>query len=251
MIYLLKFGASFLLPPGIFIVTLLGMALYLWKRRERRLARILAGLTVIFYLLCTSYVSETLLGSLERRYEPPREVAGDAVIMLGGGATADTMDVDGQGNLGSSAANRLLTAVRLQKKLDVPIILAGGQVYADSGREAQIAKRILLSLGVPEEQILIEDQSVNTKQNAQFVHKLLDEKGYTKPILVTSAFHMERSVLNFHKENVNVLPYPSDYMVNKQHVFHYNKLAPSAGALYGNYIFFQEWLGITVAKLVK
>jgi uncharacterized SAM-binding protein YcdF (DUF218 family) len=250
MIYLLKFGASFLLPPGIFLIAFMVIAISLWKKQERSFAKALAGITIVFYLLSTGYVSEILLGSLESRYEPPSELAGDAVIMLGGGATADTQDVDGLGNLGGSAANRLLTAARLQKKLDLPIILSGGQVYSDSGREAQISKRMLLSLGIPEDKILIEDQSLNTKQNAQFVHKLLNEKGYSKPILVTSAFHMERSVINFHKENIDVFPYPSDYMVNKKHVFHYNKLAPSAGALWGNYIFLQEWLGILVARAI-
>lgn len=250
MIYLLKFGASFILPPGIFIVAFMFMVVLLWKKQERRLAKTLVGITAVFYLLSTAVVSELLLGSLESRYEPPSEVVGDAVIMLGGGATADTRDVDGLGNLSGSAANRLLTAARLQKKLDVPIILSGGQVYADSGREAQIAKRMLLSLGIPADKIMIEDQSLNTKQNAQFVHKLLNEQGYRKPILVTSAFHMERSVLNFHKENIDIVPYPSDYMVNKNHVFHYNKLAPSADALCGNYIFFREWLGILVAKMI-
>jgi len=250
MIYLLKFGASFILPPGIFIVAFMFMAVLLWKKQERRFAKTLVGITAVFYLLSTGVVSELLLGSLESRYEPPSEVVGDAVIMLGGGATADTRDVDGLGNLGGSAANRLLTAARLQKKLNVPIILSGGQVYADSGREAQIAKRMLLSLGIPAEKIMIEDQSLNTKQNAQFVHKLLNEQGYSKPILVTSAFHMERSVINFHKENIDVVPYPSDYMVNKNHVFHYNKLAPSVGALRDNTVFLQEWLGILVAKMI-
>jgi len=250
MIYLLKFGASFLLPPGIFIVAFVGIAFLLWKKQERNFAKGLAGITFVFYLLSTGVVSEILLGSLEDRYEPPTELAGDAVIMLGGGATSDTTDVDGQGNLGGSAANRLLTAARLQKKMNVPIVLSGGQVYADSGREAQIAKRMLLSLGISAEKILIEDQSLNTKQNAEYVHKLLVEQGYNHPILVTSAFHMERSVINFHKENIDVVPYPTDYMVNKKHVFHYNKLAPSAGALYGNYLFLQEWLGILVAKTI-
>lgn len=250
MIYLLKFGASFFLPPGIFIVAFVVVAILLWKKQERNFAKVLAGIMIALYLLSTGVVSEFLLGSLENRYEPPSELVGDAVIMLGGGATADTTDVDGQGNLGGSAANRLLATARLQKKLDVPIILSGGQVYSDSGREAQIAKRMLLSLGIPAEKILIEDQSLNTKQNAEYVHKLLNEYGYNKPILVTSAFHMERSVINFHKENIDVVPYPTDYMVNKKHVFHYNKLAPSAGALYGNYIFLQEWLGILVAKII-
>ena len=68
--------------------------------------------------------------SLEGRFIPPSEVSGDVVIMLGGGATLDTPDVTGKGQLSSHASNRLLTVALLQKKLNVPIILAGGQVYA-------------------------------------------------------------------------------------------------------------------------
>lgn len=250
MIYLLKFGASFILPPGIFIVVFVIGVVFLWKQ-NRKVARALAGTVCIFYLLTTSLVADALLGSLESRYAPPEVVAGDVIIMLGGGATSDTPDFNGLGNLSGSAANRLLTVARLQKQLQVPVILSGGQVYADSGREAVIARRMLLELGSREDQVIIEDRSLNTKQNAQFVHKILTEKQYTQPILVTSAFHMERSVLNFSKENVAVVPFPSDYMVNRNNAFYFNKLAPSAGALENSGIFFREWLGIFAAKLVQ
>lgn len=250
MIYLLKFGASFILPPGIFIVMLTLGVILLWKR-NRKIAQMMAGTVCLFYLLTTSLVADALLGSLESRYAPPEMVAGDVIIMLGGGATSDTPDIHGQGNLSGSAANRLLTVARLQKKLQVPVILSGGQVYADSGREAVIAQRMLLELGVREDQVLIEDRSLNTKQNAQLVYKILTEKQYTQPILVTSAFHMERSVLNFRKENVSVVPFPADYMVNRENAFYFNKLAPSAGALENSCIFFREWLGILAAKLVQ
>lgn len=250
MIYFLKFGASFILPPGIFIVIFIGVARALW-RNNRHSAKFMLCITFIFYLLSTPLISGMLLGSLESRYDPPEAVNGDVVIMLGGGATSDTPDVDGEGNLGGSAANRLLTAARLQRNLNVPIILAGGQVYSDSGREAVIAKRMLIGLGIDESKIIIEDQSLNTKQNAQNVQKILEEKNFKKPILVTSAFHMERSMLNFQKAGADVFAYPADYMVNRQSNFYFNKLAPSAGALQGSAIFFQEWLAIWVARIIK
>ena len=94
-------------------------------------------------------------------------------------------------------ANRLLTAVRLERRFAIPIILSGGQVFADTGREADIAERIARQLGVSPDKIYVENQSLNTRQNAQYVKRIMDENGFTRPILVTSAFHMERSVLNF------------------------------------------------------
>lgn len=251
MVYLLKFGAGWILPPGIFFLALWFVAWRLYKKREKRLAGVLAALVFVFYLACTQFVSERLMGALESAYEPPANPQGDVIIMLGGGAYPDTPDVSGRGTLCSSPANRLLTAVRLQRQLDLPIILSGGQVYSDSGAEAVIAKRILMDLGVPEDKILVEGRSVNTTQNAQFSAEIMRERGLTKPILVTSAFHMRRSVLNFEKQGIEVTAYPADYRTNTRHDFHYNKLKPSVGALDDNVIVMQEVLRAFVTRYLE
>ena len=251
MVYLLKFGAAWVLPPGIFFLALWFVAWRLYKKQEKRLAGMLAALVFVFYLLCTNLVSERVMGALESAYPPPKNPQGDCVIMLGGGAFPDTPDVSGAGTLCSAPANRLLTAVRLQRKLDVPIILSGGQVYSDSGPEAVIAKRILMDLGVPEDKIIVEGKSVNTTQNAKFSTELMQERGLTKPILVTSAFHMRRSVLNFAKNGVEVVAYPADYRVNPRHDFHYNKLKPSIGALDDNVTVMQEVLRALVTRYLE
>ncbi|SHK60381.1 Uncharacterized SAM-binding protein YcdF, DUF218 family [Selenomonas ruminantium] len=251
MVYLLKFGASWILPPGIFFLALWYVAWRLYKKREKGLAGMLAALVFVFYLLCTSLVSERVMGALEATYTPPENPQGDVIIMLGGGAFPDTPDVSGQGTLCSSPANRLLTAARLQRKLDLPIILSGGQVYSDSGPEAVIAKRILMDLGVPEEKIFVEGRSINTTQNARFSKEIMQEQGFTKPILVTSAFHMRRSVLNFEKCGVEVTAYPADYRVNTRHDFHYNKLKPSTSALEDNVLVMQEVLRALVTRYLE
>ena len=252
MVYFLKFGASWLLPPGIFIVALFALAWYAWKRRgERRIAALLFALTFVFYLLCTSVVAERTLGWLEQAYLPPAEPAGDVIIMLGGGAMPDSPDVDGVGALCASPANRLLTAVRLQRKLGVPILLSGGQVYEDTGAEAKIARRILIDLGVPEEQILVETRSVNTTQNARYSAEILRAQGLTQPILVTSAFHMKRAVLNFKKQGIDVVPYPADYQVTHHPVFHYTKLRPQTEALLNNVTVLQETLRTLVTRYLE
>ena len=252
MVYFLKFGASWLLPPGIFIVALFALAWYAWKRRgERRIAALLFALTFVFYLLCTSVVAERTLGWLEQAYLPPAEPAGDVIIMLGGGAMPDSPDVDGVGALCSSPANRLLTAVRLQRKLGVPILLSGGQVYEDTGAEAKIARRILIDLGVPEEQILVETRSINTTQNARYSAEILRAQGLTQPILVTSAFHMKRAVLNFKKQGMDVVPYPADYQVTHHPVFHYTKLRPQTEALLNNVTVLQETLRTLVTRYLE
>lgn len=251
MIYLLKFGASFILPPGIFIVLLLYLGINCWKKHKHQTALKIFIITLLLYFCSTGLVAQKLVGSLEDEYNPPVYPTGDSIIMLGGGATLDAPDVSGTGELRSIPANRLLTAVRLQQRLNVPILLSGGQVYKDSGKEAVIAKRILMDLGVPERKILIEDKSLNTKQNAKFSAAILKDNELFEPILVTSAFHMKRAVLNFEQEDVHVTPYPTDYIESKHHVFHYNKLMPSADALANTEMTLQENLRCLVTKFFK
>lgn len=249
MIYFLKIIASLLLPPGIFIVGLIGITLYLW-RKNKVVAKLLLMITVLLYLSSMPYLSNALISSLEWRYTPPQKVEGDVIIMLSGGATLDTPNVDGLGHLNGGAANRLLTVARLAQDNDLPIIISGGQVYEDSGSEAQIGKKILLGLGIEEQRITIEDNSLNTDQNAVLTKKIMQNKNYTKPILVTSAFHMERSVLNFLKQGIAVVPYPTGYMVSRKNDFYLNKLTPKAYALENTSIFLWEYLGILGRKFI-
>ena len=252
MVYFLKFGASWVLPPGCFIIAFFVIAWYCWKKKgDRRLAAAIAGLAAALYLLCTSVMADYTMGQLESFYEPPEHPEGDVIIMLGGGAMPDSPDVDGIGALCGSPANRLLTAVRLQRQLHVPILLSGGQVYSDSGPEAKIARRMLISLGVPEGMVLEETKSINTTQNAKFSADIIREKGFRKPILVTSAFHMNRAVLNFEKQGIEVTPYPTDYQVSHHPVFHYTKLRPQTEALWCNVTVLQETLRTFVTRYIE
>ena len=250
MIYLLKFGASFFLPPGIFFVILFYIAYRLFKTRERKLAMLLAAVTGTFYLLSTAVVADALLRSLEGQYEPPKQPAGDVIVMLGGGAMKDTQDVSGSGTLTSAAASRLLTTVRLYQELRVPILLSGGQVFADSGAEAEIARRILLSMGVPEKDIIVENRSLNTTQNATYSAEIIRQQRFKRPLLVTSAFHMPRSMLCFTKQGIDALAYPTDYQVNPRGSFHYNKIRPNPEKLYDSSLVLQELLRIMVTKFI-
>lgn len=251
MVYLLKFGASWILPPGLFIILLLILTVCLLKFNVR--LSMLAGLwTIIFYLSCTGLVAEKTMGWLEQKFPVPTQAEisqGDIIVMLGGGAIQDVEDIDGVGTLCASPASRLLTAVRLQKNLNLPILLSGGQVYSDSGAEAVIAGRILQSLGVPENKILLETKSVNTTQNAVFSAEILRDNNFSRPIIVTSAFHMNRAVLNFSRQGFNVIPCPTDFLVPRNPVFHYTKLRPQAEALLLNVTVMQEVLRTFVTEI--
>ena len=95
MLYFIKFlYNTFILPPGIFIFVffLIGLSSI---RRDKKIASAILLVTICLYLISTSYVSNVLILSLENCYHPPVKIEGDVIIMLGGGATLDTPDIDG------------------------------------------------------------------------------------------------------------------------------------------------------------
>ena len=256
MIYLLKFGASFVLPPGLFFICLWALAVYLWRKnknqRERWIAAGVFGVTTVFYLMSTSYVSGMMMSALENVYEQPAEPQGDVIVMLGGGVTADTPNQGAWGNLHAIPAGRLLTTAELYHRLKLPVLLSGGgKPHEEDCLESVVAKRDLLRLGVPEDMILMENQSLNTRQNAIYSGKILRDHDLSHPILVTSAFHMERSVLNFQKEGFEVTAYPTDYRYNRQQVFHYNKLMPQTQALDDTVTVLREKLRLAVTRYLE
>ncbi|HZG84180.1 MAG TPA: YdcF family protein [Paenibacillus sp.] len=248
IIYVVKFIYSFILPPGIFIVLLL-IGAWRLRNREKAVSSFLLLVTFLFYLSSTGFIGNLLVGSLENKYAPPQVVSGDVIVVLGGGATRRTPDVDGEGNLSGPAANRIITAARIHSKTGYPIILSGGQVFEDTGNEAEIAERQLISLGVPPERIIVENRSVNTEQNAEYVSDILRSRSFKKPILVTSAFHMERAVIHFGNAGIQVTPYPTDYHVSKGTTPHLHSFTPTN--LDKTSLALKEYLGIFAARFLK
>lgn len=248
MIYIIKFLYSFLLPPGIFILLMFILSVWLY-RSARKQAIFLSILTFVFYLFSMPYSSDLLTKSLEYRYTPPVQIKGDVLVMLGGGAVSAAPDLDGTGQLSGAAANRLLTTARLYHKTKLPIIVSGGEVFADSGNEALIAKRQLVALGVPENKIIVESKSRNTEENANYTKALLKTYKWSQPVLITSAFHMERSVQNFTNVGIQVQPYPTDYRSNQHVAMYANKFVPTAGSLSNISMVLKEYIGIAALSL--
>lgn len=244
MLYVIKnFYTVFLLPPGIIIILLLLLAFY-QRRKGQKSTRSFLALAFLLYIFSTPFVGDLLLFPLESRYSPPENLQGDVLVMLGGGATGSVPDVNGIGTMNGSSSNRLLTVARLARTSELPIIISTGQVYPDDGSEALIAQRILLELGIPRERIILDNNSLNTMASAANMPALLAQYQLKNPILVTSAFHMHRSVRSFARYEVVVQPYPCDYMVNARQTFYLNKLLPSYGGLYKTGVALREYWGL-------
>lgn len=247
MLFFLKKLITFcIIPPGIIIILLIFTAFFI-RKRLRILNIVLAA---VIYLISIEPVKDMFIIPLEDAYKVPSVdtiKTYDAYVVLGGGINENAPDLNGEGQLSSESLPRVVDAYRLYKIEKKPVILSGGNVYGKKS-EAQIAKRFLISLGVSEKDIIIEENSKDTYENALFVKEILQKRGSKSIVLITSAFHMKRSVQLFKKHFHSILPYPTGYRTSRSD---YNVMSymPNGENIAFVAYSIKEYLGILFYKL--
>jgi uncharacterized SAM-binding protein YcdF (DUF218 family) len=122
----------------------------------------------------------------------------DAVIVLGGGIHAD-------GSLPSLSRSRLDYALTLREREGVPLVLTGKwSLLLDtppSRTEASAMRDYALAIGsVAAEQIILEEQSMETIGNAYYIKTtVMEPNGWQRAVAVTSEYHTERAEQTFRK----------------------------------------------------
>lgn len=232
----------FLLPPGVFVLILLISGLVLLRRKTWKIGVLNCIIALLIWLFSMAPFADMLLAKREQGLLLPEKIKGDAIVVLGGGIYGDARDMSGSGVLAKDTLDRVVTAVRLEKKLKVPVLVSGGAVFKDMKPEAQIMKRYLVDLGVPGNRIIEEDKSRDTLENASYTKALCVRQGYGKIILVTSAYHMKRAVAAFRKNGVEVIPYPA-YIDRRRTSYSIMEVLPSASAMSVISNVIREYLG--------
>jgi uncharacterized SAM-binding protein YcdF (DUF218 family) len=157
-----------------------------------------------------------------------------------------------QGYYGS-ASDRFIQAVRLYKLGYIKKILitgGSGSIWRQQYKEADFVKEQLQEMGVAASDILSENQSRNTYENAVNSKKLLDSLQLKGPyLLITSAMHMKRSQKVFTKAGITIIGFPCNYnAINNPQLF-LDAITPSYNAFYGWDIYLKEVVGLLVYRL--
>ncbi len=244
MFMLKKFITSILLPPGCIVMMLLLSGAWLWRRKLRWYASFNVFMALLLWMLSTDPVSRALLEGLESGLTMPSRIHGDVIILLGGGINEGTQDLTGSGSPSDDMMARIVTAVRLHRSLHVPIIVSGGSAYAGRSPEAPVIRRILVDLGVKEGEVILESQSRDTVENALNCGRIIRRRSFRLPLLVTSAYHMRRSIQAFNKAGVPVTPLPAQFVTGKPLPFLWIDCLPGAGALLQSATALKEYLGL-------
>jgi uncharacterized SAM-binding protein YcdF (DUF218 family) len=208
LFYVKKLATPFIVPPGIFILLLSVMGVWLLVKRSRKTGLVLIFIGIFMWISALGPVSGVLFRGLESGFKMTAEIKGDVIILLGGGIDDRAPDLTGIGIPSPVMLERTVAAVRLQKRLHVPVIVTGGGYAHQKISEAEVVQRYLVDLGVPPEKILLETKSRDTIENARNTKKICDRIGFKNPVLVTSSYHLKRALLSFRKVEMPVFPFP-------------------------------------------
>lgn len=247
MLFLNKLLPIFVLPLG-WVVLLLLVAVV----RKKRWPAIAA--LVVLFICSMSFVSNRLTRWLESRYPavPIDQIAtADAVVPLGGIFGPPTKD-GYLANVGE-AGERLEAGIELwQHKKAAWLVFTGGRIPWDHQAEVEgaISKRAAIARGIPADKILVTGEVGNTRDEADALAALMRQRGWTKIILVTSAWHMPRAAHLFRKAGVNFVPFPVDYQINARSPLTVLDFLPRAGALRETESALREWYGLLFYALI-
>lgn len=242
--YLLQPSAALVV---LLVVGLLAIGLGFVRTGGALVLVVAAGLLVGGFLP----LGPALLLPLENRFPrpaPPQSVTGIVVL---GGAVDDRISRARGGFALVDAGERLTEAVSLSRRYpDARIVFSGGSadLRPDGSSEADAALAFQISMGVPQSRITVETKSRDTAENARFTKAIIDPKPGDTWLLVTSAWHMPRSVGCFRAVGWDVTAWPTDYRTAGPEDLWAIMPRPSAGLTLVD-IAAKEWIGLLAYRL--
>jgi uncharacterized SAM-binding protein YcdF (DUF218 family) len=242
-----------LLPTNFLIgIGLLG-AILLATRRARLGRKLLVISVALLGIGGFSPLGNWLLYPLESRFPVWDAARGapDGIVVLGGPIDPDLSLAHDTAVFRGSVDRMIATAALALRYPKARIVYSGGNnnlVFDDKAREIDYARAVFEALGVSSERLLMEGRSRNTRENAEFSKALASPNNGERWLLVTSAYHMPRSVGVFRSVGFAVEPYPVDWRMGGRS----DLLAFSIYSIEGLgrvEVALREWMGLAAYRI--
>ena len=246
MFFLFSKILSFLIDPLFWIVILFFLSIILRTKLIKKRFFILGFIILLFF-------SNTFIYNLVNdlwlvKFEKPKKNH-DYGIILGGMIDLESED---DNIIFLNSNDRLLNTIELFSKGFIKKILITGASgsLTSKMKEAEILKNYLIGTGIPDSCILTENKSKNTYENAILSEEILNKtnpKSKLSCLIITSDFHMRRTIACFEKTNLNV--YPFTKKSNLKHFDLEKIIIPQSRILFKWKILFHEIFGYTSYKI--
>lgn len=194
----LLYGQRWSIPDAKFLFILaslacLGLAFFLalflpWKnarlRKASRILRWVCLLAVLALVVSFAIVQGLIWRFVAHTREP--EPNAPCLLVLGAGLYGEAPSY--------ILRNRLLTALEYMRAHPQSVaVLSGGQGPNERVSEAFAMRRWLVSNGIAQERLYMEDRSTSTAENIVFSLPIIQELGYEQAVIVTNDFHLLRA----------------------------------------------------------
>jgi uncharacterized SAM-binding protein YcdF (DUF218 family) len=212
---LAKILGFFALPSNIAITLGLVGIVLMWTRFARAGRRLAAASLILLAVFGLTPFGNALILPLEQRFPAWSDAAGppDGIIVLGG--ALDSVVSGARHDIAlNEAAERMTEIAALAKKYPAARILfsgGAGQLVFQGANESDLALRLFESFGIARSRITVDDRSRDTVENARFSKAIANPKPGERWLLVTSAYHMPRSIGSFRGAGFSVEAYPVDW----------------------------------------
>lgn len=227
-----KILQSFLLPSVfIFVLLLAGSILIFKKKKKTGKAFLVIGL-IFYYFFSITPTVDLILKPLENKYQQISAEdfsKADKIVLLLGEKESTIL--------------RASEVLRLSNQ-QLKIIITGASIFNPEKNPAKETKDYLIERGIMPENIILEEKSRNTFESARNIKEIIDKGPF---FLVTSAYHMQRSMEVFQKIETNPIPAPTDFKMEKD----YNLFSffPNSKNLEKSDLAFHEYFGILWYRL--
>lgn len=229
------------------VLLLIATLLLLFKKRKPALIIVLTASAWTFFW-SLPIASIWLGGHLENRfsYEAATHTpAADAIVVLGG-QTANGRQNWFEEYDPKKITTRIDRGAELYTAQRAPLILVSGAALDGGTSEAQTMARYLMNEGVPEQDIVIEEESYTTRENAIYSAKKLKTHKANHVLLVTSALHMARAMASFEKQGVTVIAAPVAPQITRPNDSWYAIWKPSYQTLNASRSIIKEYVGLLI-----
>lgn len=212
-----------LISPENVLLILISISLILLYLGKHTLAKAsLSIATGLFIIISFFPIGEWLLYPLESRFETNPVLSDNinGIIVLSGAEDPERSHLWKQAELGSAAERDLAFLTLARKYPDAKHVFTGGtgSLIQQEYKAADVAQTLFEQQGFDTSKIIFERESRNTFENVIYSKKIVSPVKNQNWVLITTGWHMPRSVGIFCKAEWPVIPYPVDHQTKKNNL---------------------------------